>query len=95
MNHSSSDRAMAGVVSLGVVGLFCLVLSFLPVGSDYSRLLLGASMPGAVMFSWIAGGLGLYSIVRYPSRRLFLATMMAVSCAALCGVRFWRLALTA
>lgn len=86
------DRAASDVLQSLSVGLLCLVLSFLPVGSAHRPLLYGATMSVALMFTWIAAGLGLYGIVRYPSRRLLLAATVAVMTAVLSGARFWQLA---
>ncbi len=94
MCQPSSHRSTNDVLRFSVVGLLCLVVSALPVGVDYRGLLLGASMPGALMASWIAGGLGVYGVARYPSRRMLFATIVAVSSAALCGWRFWRLVMS-
>lgn len=93
MSHPSSDRSTADVTLFSVIGLLFLMPSFLPVGPDNRGLLLGLTMPVALMSTWIATGLGLYGMVRYPSRRMFLAATVSVSSAALCGLRFWRLAL--
>lgn len=93
MNQSRFTHAATTVVHFAGLGFLFFVLSFLPVGSDSSRrVLLACTMPGAIMFTWISAGLGLYGIVRYPSRNMNLAATGAVAVAALTSVFFWRLA---
>jgi len=86
---ASRDSATA-VLSFAGMGLCLLVLSFLPVDHDYfHRALLGGTMSGAIMFTWISGGLGIYGVIRYPSRRMLVALSIALVSAAMTGARFW------
>jgi hypothetical protein len=82
---SASDEVLK---FLGI-GLLTLVVSMLPIGPSRQRLQLACTMPVAIMSSWIAAGLGFYSVIRYPSRRMRLGFVVAVLTATLAAARFW------
>ncbi len=92
MDRVSSDRAIAVLARYGGLGFACLLLSFLPVGPEYQLLLEKVTLPGALMFLWIAAGLGIYGVARYPSRSVLIATAITLSGAAFIAYRFWQFA---
>lgn len=54
-----------------------------------NRFIIAATVGPGLMSTWIAAGLGVYGMARYPSIRLLMATIAAIALAALAGAYFW------
>lgn len=49
----------------------------------------GFFVPTALLVSWVGAGIALYSLVRTPSRQLWLAAVFAVAAAVLAALPYW------
>jgi hypothetical protein len=83
------STASSTVLSFLSVGSVALLTSCAPVRPELNSLLYGVTMPAAIMFSWIAAGLGSYGFVRYPSLRMTVLASCAIVVALLSAARFW------
>jgi hypothetical protein len=77
------------VLSFLSVGSLALLTSYSPLRPDLKGVLHGFTMPVAIMFSWIAAGLGSYGFVRYCSLRMTVVAFCAIVVALLSAARFW------
>jgi hypothetical protein len=91
VKQTSRQMASSDVRHFCIFGTVFLLASCLPVGRDLEKLRNGFTMPGALMTSWIAAGLGSYGLFRYRSFRMTVVALLAFVVAFLSALRFWLL----
>ncbi|QDT57503.1 hypothetical protein Pan44_55720 [Caulifigura coniformis] len=83
-------NAVKCVITPSAIGL-----AFFAVAAAFpNRDVVSATVGATIACTWSAVGIGLYGMVRYPSKHLLVATLLAIAGAMLSGRFFWDLAMT-